>query len=216
MNQEQSQLLATAERTVAALRQPMEELENAGGKAPTAALKEYDRMRAEAFSLDIEIAHMLPPKKGDEGKVTSAMQRLEMLVNSVQTFAQIMESEVKNSKRKFYDARGEVVGEIEKTEAKSDEQILAAFRDLAKALHIRWGITEKKFRLSQYVNFLSNEFSTNGVSSPPASVIYLPWGEKIAPVQSKLSEAYLRRFLSLLGKINPDNLTVETFKNNQT
>jgi hypothetical protein len=216
MNQEQSQLLATAERTVAALRQPMEELENAGGKAPKETAALYERMKTEALSLDIEIAHMLPPKKGDEGKVTSAMQRLDMLVNSTATLVSILESEVKNSKRKLYDARGEVVGEIEKLEAKSDEQILGAFRDLAKALHIRWGITEKKFRLSQYLTGLGNEFTANGVSSPPASVIYLFWGEKIPPVQSKLSEAYLRRFLSLLGKISPDNLTVETFKNNQT
>ena len=212
MNQEQSQLLASTERKIAAFRQPMEELETYGGKPPTDALKNYDQMRTEALRLDIEIAQMLPPKKGEEKKVLDNMQRLEMLVNSVQTYAQVIENEVKQAKRNFYDERGQIVGEIEKVEARADEQILSAMRDLAKALRIRWNLTEKKFRLGQYLTGLGNEFSTMGVSAPPASIIYLPWSEKIQPIQAKFNEAYLKHFLLLLGRVNPNDLTVETFK----
>jgi len=210
MNQEQSQLLFTAENKVAACRQPIEELALYGGKPPIDSLEKYNAMRAEVLSLDIEIAQMLPPKKGEEKKVLEAMQRLEMLVNSVFTYARIIEGEVKQAKRNFYDARTQVVGEIEKVEARADEQIVIAFRDLAKALRIRWIATEKKFRLGQYLTGLGNEFSTMGVSAPPASIIYLPWSEKIQPVQTKFNEAYLKHFLDKIGQ--GDGLTVESFK----
>jgi hypothetical protein len=214
MNNEQSQILATAERLVAGARQPIEELISYGGNAPTDSLEKYNAMRAEALSLDIEIAKMLPPKKGEEKKVLDSMSRLEMLVNSVETFSKIISGEVGQAKKNFYDKRTEAIGEIEKVEAKSDEQIVAALRELAKALRIRWLTAEKKFRLGQYITALGNEFSTIGVSAPPASIIYLPWSEKIQPIKERFNEAYLKHFLSKLSGLgdNYSSLTVQSFK----
>lgn len=210
MNQELSQLFVSTERKVDALRAVMEELEKFGGNPPTETLKNYDLMRAETLRLDIEITQLLPPKKGEEKRILEAMQRLEMLVNSVQTYAEIIEGEVKQAKRNFYDQCTQIVGEIEKGEARAYEQILACFRDLAKSLRIRWNLTEKKFRLSQYITMLGNEFTTAGVTSPPASIIYLPWAEKIPPIESKFQEAFLSHFLAKIAL--GDNLTTETFK----
>jgi hypothetical protein len=214
MNQEQSESLAKVERMVAGARQPIEELINYGGAAPTESLEKYNAMRTEALSLDIQIAQMLPPKKGDEKKVLEAIQRLEMLVNSVFTYAQIIDGEVKQAKRNFYEQRTQKVNEIEKVEGAADEQILTAFRALASALRIHWLATEKKFRLSQYIQVLANEFSTMGVSNPPPGIIYLPWGEKIQPMQTKFNQVYLLHFLSKLSGLgdNISNLTVQSFK----
>jgi hypothetical protein len=214
MNQELSESLAKAERMVAGCRQPIEELTLYGGNPPTDSLEKYNAMRTEALTLDIEIAKMLPPKKGEEKKVLEAIQRLEMLINSVETYSKIIEGEIKQAKKNFYEQRTQKVNEIEKVEAAADEQILTAFRALAAALRIHWLATEKKFRLSQYIQVLANEFSTIGVSNPPPSIIYLGWGEKIQANQTKFNEAYLLHFLSKLGGLgdNISSLTIQSLK----
>jgi hypothetical protein len=150
MNQEQTTLLAACERRVSPLKNMSQELLSFGGKPPLAALKEYDRMRAEAISLDLEIQEMLPPKKGDEKKVLDAMQRLQMLVDSVATLTDVLESEVRQAKVNFLKKESEAIHvSAMQGEAKAEEQVITAMKGLIKALHTLWSFAEKRFLLER-------------------------------------------------------------------
>ena len=136
-----------------------------------------------------------------------------MLIDSVATLTDVLEAEVKQEKINFVKDESEAIHvSAMEGEATANEQVIDAMRDLAKALHILWGFSEKRFLLERYLTSLNNEVNNPmGIAMQAQDKINLGF-EYIPPVEKRLGEAYLKHLIDKLYTFSPDDLTVEQFK----